>query len=314
LLTRFSRAGKGLTTILFHRFFFPEETKDMSRDRLKRQCEWLSRNFNAISLDEARNGLMSDALPSHPLLITIDDAKIEILSVLDIFEAFALPISVFVCVGWSAQETPDRLCPKLTLAKLVADIEWHEGQPTSLRVAGEDYPVGGTKEQTRNVIDQILGRFWGSESKLEPLAKCAVQSRRPGVSCSFEELSSISSPTVSIGGHSVSHINIASASRLRCNYEVSTTREILLEKIGHCEAFAYPYGMKGTFSDETSREVARAGFEIAFLTHSEWSNNNTHRFEVPRISMPDRPMSQLEFCTRAAGAGVLYRRIKQHFR
>ena len=94
-------------------------------------------------------------------------------------------------------------------------------------------------------------------------------------------------------------------------FEIAETRRILSEKFGNCDVFAYPYGMDGIFSDATTSQLAKSGFRYAFLTHSEFANTSTDPFHLPRISMPDRPMSQPEFCARAAGAGVLYRKIKQ---
>ena len=100
-------AGNNLTTILYHRFFFGEEPVERSRDRLKRQCEWLRKRFTAQSLESATRALETGHHPQRPLLVTIDDAKIEILRIVDIFAEFDLPISVFVCVGWCAKEGLD---------------------------------------------------------------------------------------------------------------------------------------------------------------------------------------------------------------
>ena len=122
-----------LTTLLFHRFFFDGETVEHSRDRLKRQCEWLCQSFNPVTLPEALFGLNSEAKSIHPLMVTIDDAKIEVLSVLDIFESFSIPVSIFACVGSCAQEERDPLGSKLALARLVAEIEWYRGPTTTIQ-------------------------------------------------------------------------------------------------------------------------------------------------------------------------------------
>ena len=86
-------AGSDLTTILFHRFFFGDEAAETSRDRLKRQCEWLRKHFTPVDLNAVKGGLKESKLPPRPLLVTIDDAKIEILRVADIFAAFELPVA-----------------------------------------------------------------------------------------------------------------------------------------------------------------------------------------------------------------------------
>lgn len=103
-----SLAGNHLTTILYHRFFFGGEPAELSRDRLKRQCEWLRRHFSSLSLDSATNALRPDQLPRKPLLTTIDDTKIDVLHIADIFVAFDLPIPVSTDLGWCAEESPTR--------------------------------------------------------------------------------------------------------------------------------------------------------------------------------------------------------------
>jgi hypothetical protein len=130
------------------------------------------------------------------------------------------------------------------------------------------------------------------------------------VCCSLDELADIVSDRVALGGHSVSHIKLADASSRRLAYEVGATRKILVDAIGHCDAFAYPYGMSGTHNDATCRAVKAAGFDLAFLTHSDLISDHADRYRLPRISMPDRAMSHAEFCLRAAGAGIIYGKLK----
>ena len=303
-------AGNQLTTILFHRFFFGEEPAERSRDRLKRQCEWLRGHFTPVGLDFATGALAKGTLPPRPLLVTIDDAKIEILRIADIFVAFELPIAIFSCVGWCAKDSPvddDGL-----LARLVNQIEWYAGPVKTLAAGRGRITVGANPAETRKAIDLILADPEAPRAEFESIL-AGLQSETPGhrVSCSWAELSDLKASGFAIGGHSVSHVNLAAASPLRMEFEISESRRMLSQKFGSCDVFAYPYGMSGTFSDATSLQLAKTGFRYAFLTHSEYATTKTDPLRLPRISMPDRPMSQPEFCLRVAGAGVLYRKIKQ---
>ena len=306
----FNLAGNRLTTILYHRFFFGEEPADRSRDRLKRQCEWLRRNFSPLSLQEATRALETGQLPRRPLLITIDDAKIEILRIADIFAEFELPIAVFVCVGWSAKESPDE---DSLLARLVNEIEWYAGPVKSVQTSRGNITFGAGAVETAKSIDLILTEPHGMQSELDSLLAGlqggGIGNRR--ISCSWAELANLQASGVAIGGHSVSHVNLAAASPQRMSFEVSETHRILSEKFGSCDVFAYPYGMSGTFSSATTAQMSEQGFRYAFLTHSDFADGNTDPLHLPRISMPDRPMSQPEFCIRSEGAGVLYRKLKR---
>jgi peptidoglycan/xylan/chitin deacetylase (PgdA/CDA1 family) len=303
-------AGNQLTTMLFHRFFFEEEPAERSRDRLKRQCEWLCSHFTPVSLELATDALGKGTLPNKPLLVTIDDAKIEILRIVDIFASFDLPISIFACVGWCAKDSPED--EGGLLARLVNQIEWYEGPVRTFTTGRGTITVGANPAETRKTIDLLLSDPEVSDFEFESILQ-KLDGKAPGrrISCSWAELKDLKVSGVAIGGHSVSHVNLAAASPLRMEFEISETRHILTEKFGSCDVFAYPYGMNGTFSDATTSQLAKTGFQYAFLTHSEYANPKTDPLHLPRISMPDRPMSQPEFCVRAAGAGVLYRKIRQ---
>jgi len=303
-----SLAGNSLTTILYHRFFFGEEPAQRSRDRLKRQCEWLCNHFNPLSLEDMTHALETGQFPARPLLITIDDAKIEILRIVDIFAAFYLPISVFVCVGWSAKESPDE---DSFLARLVNQIEWYAGPIKTVDTSRGKITFGAGAAETGKAIDLILSDIGALQPEFESILAVLGDADGQRISCSWAELTDLKATGIAIGGHSVSHVNLATASPLRMEFEICETRRILMAKFGTCDVFAYPYGMRGTFSSQTAAQLSQQGFRYAFLTHSAFADKKTDPLYLPRLSMPDRPMSHPEFCVRAAGAGVLYRKLKQ---
>ncbi|WP_074816616.1 MULTISPECIES: polysaccharide deacetylase family protein [Bradyrhizobium] len=303
----FGLARDKLTTILFHRFFFAEEPDVRSLDRLKRQCEWLRRHFTALSLDAATDALQTGRLPNRPLLITIDDAKVELLRVADIFAEFELPIAIFACVGWCAKESPDQ---DSLLARLVNELEWYRGPVRTIKTRKGSITVGAGALETAKAVDLILADRDGSELEAV-LAGIADSFSHPRISCSWSELAGLKASGVAIGGHSVSHVNLAAASQLRLEFEISETRRLLESKVGRSDSFAYPYGMSNTFSASTTSQLSKQGFRYAFLTHSDFASHRTNPLQIPRIAMPDRPMSKAEFQIRVAGAGVIYRKLKQ---
>jgi peptidoglycan/xylan/chitin deacetylase (PgdA/CDA1 family) len=306
-------AGNRLTTILFHRFFFEGEHAEDSRDRLKRQCDWLRKWFNPVTLSEATNGVSSGRFPRNPLLVTIDDAKVEVLSILDIFQSFSIPISIFACVGWCAKEEPDNT--GLALARLIAELEWYRGPQMTLLVGRETLAIG-EGVHTADSIDHLLEWAVSEQVDTRELSNIYLSpsKARPNITCTLQELADIKSPMVAIGAHSISHINLAEASDIRLTFEVSQSRKLLIETLGECDTFAYPYGMAATFSATTSQKLIQAGFSSAFLSHSDFAGPGTDRLQLPRIAMPDRPISHSEFCVRVAGLGALYRKLKHTFK
>ena len=65
-----------------------------------------------------------------------------------------------------------------------------------------------------------------------------------------------------------------------------------------------------TQSESTRVELKRTGYEVAFLTHSEFITGTSDTLTLPRITMPDESMSLREFQARASGAGIAMRRLK----
>ena len=311
-ISPYSLAGNRLTTILFHRFFFEGESVAVSRDRLKRQCDWFQNCFSPLTLSEATHGVSSSTLPANPLLVTIDDAKLEVLSVLDIFRSFSIPVAIFACVGWCAQEEPYN--PGLSLARLVAELEWYRGPERTLAIGGKPLVIG-QGFPAADSIDRVLDLAFSEQGNAQELAKVylAPSRARRNIICTLGELADVKSNMVAVGAHSISHINLAKASDIRLTFEIFESRRLLIEVLGECDAFAYPYGMAGTFSATTSKKLTESGFSSAFLSHSDFAGADTDRLHLPRISMPDRAISHPEFCVRVAGAGVLYRKLKHTF-
>jgi hypothetical protein len=199
------------------------------------------------------------------------------------------------------------------LARLINVIEWYRGPIMTIETRWGKLTCGGSAGETAAVIDSILVDPSGSHSELEAiLSKLGGrQCKTKRITCSWAELADMKASGAAIGGHSASHINLAEASELRMKFEIAETRRILCRHFGECDVFAYPYGMRSTFNQATTSQLMQTGFRHAFLTHSDFANSSTDPLMLPRIAMPDRPMSHAEFCLRAAGGGVFYRKLKQ---
>ena len=104
-----------------------------------------------------------------------------------------------------------------------------------------------------------------------------------------------------MGAHSVSHVPISQMSERRRKFEIHESKRVIDAEIGSCLTFAYPYGMRGTYDSFTQADLRSAGFKAALLTHSV-RDHQSSPFEMPRISIPDRPMSLFEFIACAVAA------------
>jgi peptidoglycan/xylan/chitin deacetylase (PgdA/CDA1 family) len=306
-----------LTTILFHKFFFNGEPIEKGRDRLKRQCEWLRKKYIPMTLETVGNALLTGQFTKRSMLITIDDALVDILEVEDIFKSFELPIAIFVCVGWCAEASGADENQDSQMASIITKLEWYAGADKVLTFDGGQQKFNLRRAQKDIVIDQILE----NQNKYKPhggqiLAQLneATRSDSQRRVCTWKELSDLHTSGTYIGCHSISHVNLGGVSPIRIKFEITMARRILVDKIGDSTAFAYPYGIPGSFTRSTTAELKAAGFQFAFLTHSDFTDEKTDPYHLPRIALPDRSMSHAEFCARVAGAGMALRQARQFFR
>jgi peptidoglycan/xylan/chitin deacetylase (PgdA/CDA1 family) len=129
--------------------------------------------------------------------------------------------------------------------------------------------------------------------------------------CNWSELQKLAFSGVYIGAHSISHAPISQMSAVRRNFEINESKRYIEAKFGSCAAFAYPFGSRGTYNSSTLAEVKDAGFQAAFLSHSDVITATSPIFELPRITLPDSPMPLLEFKARVRGGGIPLRKLRE---
>ena len=97
---------------------------------------------------------------------------------------------------------------------------------------------------------------------------------------------------------------------MRQRFEVDESLRLCETMLGQCHAFAYPFGTRRAHDNVTRTAVESAGYRCAFLTHSEFITPRSNAFALPRITMPDWPVSDVEFRARTSGIGVLKQRLR----
>jgi hypothetical protein len=105
---------------------------------------------------------------------------------------------------------------------------------------------------------------------------------------------------------------LGQADQPRAEFEIFEAKRILTFKFGNMDAFAYPFGGHGSYSDATSELVKRAGFRLAFLTHSDFADREDDHFRLPRIALPNRPMALAEFRARVGGGGIVLAKVRDY--
>ena len=300
------RATDALTTILYHGFRFGDETWETARDRLKRQCDFLATAFRPVSIKEVQDGLEAGRF-AHPraLLVTIDDAKRDILDVIDIFEEFDIPLVQFVCAGWSAGASDDD-ADQAPFLRFAASLQHYQGGAESIRIGDRAFTLesGGNAEAIEAVIDL--------SEKGDPAAlpMSAVTGSNAGQICTWAELRDLQARSVVLGCHSASHPQIARQSARRQAFEITAAHRLIEARTGPCAHFAYPYGIPGSYNDETHKLLKNNNFSTGFTTAPALAAPDADPLSLPRIVLPDKPMSDIVFRARVRGGGIPLTRLK----
>lgn len=302
------RDGSSVAALLFHAFFDPGEPRARGIERLRRQLDWLRESHTPISLRQLAAGLEGGALPDRAVLVTADDALLDVLEVADEFRAFDVPLSVFVCAGWTASASLG--AGEDLIAHAAAAIQWYEGPDIEVQLSGGGAISLSPANKASN-IERLITRSDELRPDLADLcARIENFDESPSRCCSWDALRDLARAGVGIGAHSVTHVPLSRTSAVRGRFEIAESKRLCEQMLGSCDAFAYPFGMAESHSEANRAELQRAGFTIAFLTGSEFITQSSDALTLPRIAMPDESMSLPEFRARASGAGIAAQRLR----
>lgn len=240
--------------------------------------------------------------------MTCDDAERDLLDVVDIFKSFEIPLVIFVCAGWTA--VASRATGEDPLARAVASIQWHDSGDINIAFS-EGQRLQLTDSMRAINIDRLIRDRDMVQPFLEDLSeRIEAHVAVPRSCCTWAELRDCLGNGVEVGAHSVSHVWLSQVSASRRHFEIAESKYLCETMLGPCPSFAYPYGMAETHSTATREEVALAGYSTAFLTHSDFITSRSDLLTLPRITLPDESISQIEFEARAGGIGIAARHLK----
>jgi peptidoglycan/xylan/chitin deacetylase (PgdA/CDA1 family) len=292
-----------LTTVLYHRFFAPGEDRNAGRDRLRRQLDWLRSRYTPLSPTDAVARLTQGTLPEFPLLVTVDDAKVELLDVQHEFAEFGVPLTVGVVAGWAENEEPAGAAA--SLARVVDFLEWYRGEPRKVALrAGESFWLGsGDRADAVDwAIECARADSTFAQRAWDVLAK--IDGREPGrLTCTWSELRDLQRSGTVMASHTVTHCRLAAQSQLRLRFELGESKRLIEERLGEIDCFVYPYGRPEVVSPTTTDVVEQTGYKYAFLTHAGLAIPGDSLFHLPRIVIPDH-IELDEFRALVAGAQI----------
>lgn len=111
-----------------------------------------------------------------------------------------------------------------------------------------------------------------------------------------QELKQLSSSSlIEIGAHTVSHPKLSQLSIEKQDKEITESKSVLERLMGiPVRSFAYPFGGKGTFDEDTVNLVAKNGFNYACANIHKRVNKNSSPYTLPRFIVRNWTVEELK--------------------
>lgn len=230
------------------------------------QIKWLTRHYRVVELDEVLSG---KPLPPRAALITFDDGFMDTYeTALPILNYFRLPATVFL-IGSVIRE---RKIPWVARLHWLLDHARGKGLSTGdLAASNENGRTGGLAGMLGNIKAHLRNRdIQDIEKYLDCLEDrlAAVPLREPArqLFMGEEQVVNLCSYGWTVGNHTDHHLDLGSLGQGRVREEIMHAGETLARFNGYRPVLAIPFGLEGSFSEQTVDAARMSGMEYVFTT------------------------------------------------
>jgi len=304
--TGFNRLARKFRTgavVLYYHGVEPEITDSQVQEihlpleLFERHIDYLRKNFDIISLpyllDCLKNGYRLDPLS---VLITFDDGYKNNRSIVWPFlSSLEIPFSIFI----STRHIDEGLrFPTYFLRAALFCSEHRDIHIKSMnlsfdistqekKIAAKVYLERLLKQSSQAVVNRIISDVRAS-IRAERWAEIngRFHSDEP---LSWEDVRQLAENGVAIGSHCHDHFILHSKQALsEMDYQISTSKQMIEEKLGQCPYFAYPEGGSSNLDGNAILSVANSRYEMGFTSVGGEINEKLNPFILPRVGIPSR--------------------------
>jgi peptidoglycan/xylan/chitin deacetylase (PgdA/CDA1 family) len=317
--------GRRATILLYHR------VADLATDplllavrpeRFEAQMRWLAANAAPLPLCELVSAARYGRLPPRAVAVTLDDGYVDnLLTAAPILASHGVPATVFIASGYceraerfwwdelervllrpGALPAAFELCAGNTVLTVVlegaaryAPAEFRRFASWTVLERSDPSPrhraYRELHERLRpmraSIRDELLAQLAQHlvDGDAWPALHCA---------CSLAEVRRLAAaPGIEIGAHTARHPLLAALSTVEQRAEIDTSRMMLAEIVGSpMRSFAYPYGGRRDFSDETAAIVRDLGFTSACANIAGDVMAGTDSYRLPRRLVRDWELAE----------------------
>jgi peptidoglycan/xylan/chitin deacetylase (PgdA/CDA1 family) len=256
---------------------------------LRRQLDYVRRNFHVLPLEEALERLDAGTLPANAAAITFDDGTRNLLThAAPVLRELGLPAAVFLATGpMGTNETlwPDRLWLAFarTTEPEVDLTSFGLGRPSlgSADERGACYAI--TVERFKDLPDGE--RIERLESLVATLAPELNGDTGPFRLLSWDEAHALARDgNVTLYPHTVTHPILSRCPDEKVAYEILESCATLERETGEPPTvFAYPNGRVHDFDERAKTALRRRGVRWALATTTGLAHRDSDPLALPRI-------------------------------
>ncbi|MEM7082333.1 MAG: polysaccharide deacetylase family protein [Pseudomonadota bacterium] len=273
----------------------PEQADWMKPDQVDRQVfrdqlHAFKRYFNVLPLAQAMDALRNDALPSRALAITFDDGYRDNHDVaLEELDRAGCAATFFIATDFldGGRMWNDTLIEAVrTTQRPVLDANTDGLEPLGLDAPLSFASNAARKHAMETLIPTV--KYLAADVRqrvVDRLAQALDVSLPDDLMMSAEQIRTLHSAGMEVGGHTSSHPILLTLSLDEARADIARGRDRLTDILGHPPRFfAYPNGKyRQDFEHEHTRLLPELGFNAAFTTQWGYVDRSMPLFELPRV-------------------------------
>ena len=242
-----------------------------SRASFEMQMSVLARRFHPVSMEQITEfAAAGGRLPRWPVAVTFDDGFADNYDVaLPILGRYRIPATFYIMADAVETGTPPWYCRLNFAFGSTSEREWrHLENGRSFELGSAD----GKKAALSLAWDLGAARSGAAQEQLvrqiEESLQVAPLDARSGLMMNWEQVRALKKAGHIIGGHTLSHPNLAHVTEEEARSEIRGCKERIEEKLGEAiEHFSYPHpALNPQWTPQTLAITREAGFRSAVLT------------------------------------------------
>ncbi|MCP4353412.1 MAG: polysaccharide deacetylase family protein [Desulfobacterales bacterium] len=255
------------------------------------QIRFLSENYNIVSLDTIADCIeKQQPFPEKTVVLTFDDGYRDNYQAYRIMKKYNVQGTFYIVAGCIGNGEP------LWLFEIIYIVSKTSKSELKLSVRGKDFyfPLLSENQKHtafRKIIEIIKSNNLETREQIRTQLKDRLNDisdfdeKSSKVMLTWEQVQEMSCNGMTIGGHTMTHLNLPNADPYDMVSEIEECKKMIEQKTGNSvRHFSYPNGGKYDYYNESVTEaVKKSGYITATTSNNGVTDLKSDPFELSRI-------------------------------